>query len=348
MRSIVINQPDDWHLHLRDGKQLAMTVPASARVFARAIVMPNLANPIITVSEAECYRARILEQVPAGRHFDPLMTLYLQDAMSTDEITKADAHPCIYGCKLYPAGATTHSTRGVNNIEFIYPLLEKMANYEMPLLIHGEVTDPDIDIFDREAVFIDRYLLPICERFPQLPIVFEHITTKTAVDFVSQAPSNVAATITAHHLLYNRNTLLAGGIRPHYYCLPILKTEEDRQALLAAATSGVPKFFLGTDSAPHTTIQKESACGCAGIFSAPCALESYATVFDAHHSLDKLENFASRFGAEFYRLPLNTQKVEIRQQEWQVPTVVAAGEDKFIPMCAGETLTWQAKPILTG
>ncbi len=347
MHSIVINQPDDWHLHLRDGDQLAITVPASARVFARAIVMPNLANPIVTVSEAESYRTRILKQVPVEWNFEPLMTLYLQDAMSVEEISKADASPSIYGCKLYPAGATTHSARGVNRIESIYPLLEKMAEYNMPLLIHGEVTDPHVDIFDREAVFIDRVLAPICDQFPQLPIVLEHITTKTAVDFVSQAPGNVAATITAHHLLYNRNALLAGGIKPHYYCLPILKTEEDRQALLKAATSGLPKFFLGTDSAPHTTAQKESACGCAGIFSAPCALEAYATVFDAHQSLDKLENFASRFGAEFYKLPLNSQQVELTRQEWQVPVTVGADADTFKPMCAGETLSWRVSARLT-
>jgi dihydroorotase len=342
MQSIIIPQPDDWHLHLRDGDALSTTVPTTASLFARAIVMPNLIEPVTTVAQAASYRERIMRHVPYGCHFQPLMTLYLHDLMPPSEIVHAKASGFIHGCKLYPAGATTHSDRGVHRLESIYPVLEKMQQVNMPLLVHGEVTAAEIDIFDREAVFIETTLAPLAEQFPELKIVFEHITTAAAVHFVDQSTTRIAATITAHHLLYNRNTLLAGGIKPHYYCLPILKTEQDRLALIRAATSGSGKYFLGTDSAPHSIQHKESACGCAGIYSAPCALEAYAMVFETHDQLDKLADFAARFGAEFYDLPINSGRVRLDPVPWRMPQQLSYAEQNIKPMCAGETLSWQA------
>jgi dihydroorotase len=340
-----IIQPDDWHLHLRDGAALAFTVPATARSFKRAIVMPNLVPPVDSVALAEAYRQRILQYVPAGQSFDPLMTLYLTDSITPAEIKKARQSTAVYACKLYPAGATTNSDAGVNNLDHLHPVFAAMQSEGLPLLIHGEVTDPAVDIFDREKQFIDQHLRPIQQKFPELRIVFEHITTEEAVDFVEHAPDHVGATITPQHLMYSRNDMFVGGIRPHLYCLPILKANRHQRALQRAAISGNPKFFLGTDSAPHARNQKESPCGCAGCFSAPVAIELYAEVFDQLGALDKLESFASFFGADFYGLPRNAETITLRRQKQSVPEELPfVDESGITPLAAGVTLSWQQLP----
>ncbi|NJD07494.1 MAG: dihydroorotase [Methylococcaceae bacterium] len=341
MQSFSLIQPDDWHLHLRDGDALAAPVPASARQFARAIVMPNLKPPVTAVAEALAYRARILEAVPVGSSFEPLMTLYLTESTPVSEVARVAAEPSVHAFKLYPAGATTHSEAGVARIDRIFPVLEAMAYHRVPLLVHGEVVDSEVDIFDRETVFIDTQLAPLVLRFPGLPIVLEHITTEQAVAFVRSAPPNVAATITAHHLLYNRNAMLAGGIRPHYYCLPVLKREQHRRALVAAATSGDEKFFLGTDSAPHGISQKEKFCGCAGCFTAHAAIEFYASVFEAAGRLDKLEAFASLNGPKFYRLPVNSSRIRLVKSDWRIPGQYPFADEAVVPLMAGESLGWR-------
>ena len=340
MQHITLTRPDDWHLHLRDGAALATTVPHTARSFARAIVMPNLKPPVTTTELALAYRARILAALPAGVSFEPLMTLYLTDNTPAQEIIRARQSGQVAAVKLYPAGATTHSDAGVTALEKTWPALEAMQEHGLPLLIHGEVTDTNIDIFDRERVFIERHLIPLTQRFPALRIVFEHITTKEAADFVRAASPNVAATITAHHLLLNRNAMLAGGIRPHYYCLPVLKRETHRLALIAAATSGNPKFFLGTDSAPHTRLTKETSCGCAGMYTAHAAIELYAEAFEAAGALDKLEGFASFYGPDFYHLPRNNTHITLRKQAWRVPATYALGDDVLVPFRANESIAW--------
>jgi dihydroorotase len=340
MQQLTITRPDDWHLHLRDGAALKNTVPHTARYFGRAIVMPNLSPAVTTTEAALAYRQRILEQIPAGSAFQPLMTLYLTDNTAPEEITKAVASGQIFGVKLYPAGATTNSESGVTAVENIYPCLETMSNLGLPLLIHGEVTHNSIDIFDREKVFIDTILSNICSRFPALKVVLEHITTKQAVEFVSTASDNMGATITPQHLLYNRNHMLVGGIRPHYYCLPILKRNEHQQALLEIVASGNNKFFLGTDSAPHATNTKENACGCAGCFSAHAALELYAEVFDDLNALDKLEAFSSFNGADFYGLPRNTELITLSKTSWQVPEFYEFADQQITPLRANEQLLW--------
>jgi len=341
MKQISLLQPDDWHLHLRDGDALQHTVAATARQFARAIVMPNLKPPVTTTAAALAYRERILAARPAGSDFEPLMTLYLTDGMTAAEIATAKASGLVHAVKYYPAGATTNSDNGVTAIDKVYPVLEAMAQAGMPLLIHGEVTNPDIDIFDREQVFIDTVLQPLVARYPTLRIVLEHITTRQAVQFVEQAPTNVGATITAHHLLYNRTHMLSGGIRPHLYCLPVLKRNVHQEALIAAATGGSPRFFLGTDSAPHARHLKEHACGCAGSYTAPAALELYAEVFEQAQALDKLEGFASLYGADFYGLPRNTRRVVLQQTEWNMPDSLDFGDQIVVPLRAGEKLRWQ-------
>jgi len=313
MKTLTITRPDDWHLHVRNGAVLKTVMPHTARQFARAIIMPNLKPPVTTVAQALIYREEILQAVPVGLDFTPLMTLYLTGSTSVDEVKKAAESEHIHAFKLYPAGATTNSDSGVADIKAIYPLLAAMEQYAIPLLIHGEVTDDACDIFDRERVFIDTYLTDITHNFPGLRIVVEHVTTTEAVQFVQDAGANIAATITPQHLLFNRNAILAGGIRPHYYCLPIIKRESHRLALVAAATSGNPKFFLGTDSAPHLTSLKETACGCAGCYSAHAALELYAEAFERADALDKLEGFASFYGADFYRLPRNSGTVTLEK-----------------------------------
>lgn len=343
MNELIIRQPDDWHVHLRDGDMLAAAAPFTARQCARAIVMPNLVPPVTTVAEALAYRERILAAVPADTGFEPLMTLYLTEQTTVAELALAAENPYIHAVKLYPAGATTNSDRGVRDPLAIDPLLAELARSGLPLLVHGEVVDPQVDIFDREARFIDRILTPIRQRFPTLRIVMEHITTEEAVAFVCAQDGSVGATITAHHLLYNRNAMLVGGIRPHYYCLPVLKRERHREALLAAATGGDPRFFMGTDSAPHTQGAKESACGCAGAFTAYAALELYAEAFDQVGKLDHLETFASVNGPNFYRLPLNEAKVRLTRRPQPVPDYFEVGAaERLIPLRAGETLSWQA------
>lgn len=342
MQSLTITQPDDWHLHLRDGDALRDVVEASARQFARAIVMPNLRPPVTTVDHALAYRQRILAALPEGSLFEPLMTLYLTDTTSVEEVRRVSESTVVHGFKLYPAGATTNSDAGVNQLEALYPLFETMERHDVPLLVHGEVTDADIDIFDREKVFIDRHLAPLVHQFPALRVVLEHITTREGAHFVRDSRQGVAATITAHHLLYNRNAMLAGGIRPHFYCLPILKREPHRQALLEAATSGNPKFFLGTDSAPHARQAKESACGCAGCYTAHAALELYSTAFDSVNALEKLEGFASFYGADFYRLPRNARQIRLEKSTWTLPEQLSLGDDALIPFMAGETIGWRA------
>jgi dihydroorotase len=343
MAHLTLTRPDDWHLHLRDGAALRDVVAHSARPFGRAIVMPNLKPPVATVADALAYRRRILDALPEGADFQPLMTLYLTDATPPDEIRRVAEEPAVVALKLYPAGATTHSEAGVKSLEGIYPVLEAMERHDVPLLVHGEVTDSDIDLFDREQVFIDRHLAPLTVRFPALRIVLEHATTREGVAFVRDSGPTVAATLTAHHLLYNRNALLAGGVRPHFYCLPVLKRESHRLALLEAAVSGNPKFFLGTDSAPHPQAQKESACGCAGCYTAHAALELYATAFEAAGALDKLEGFASFHGPDFYRLPRNRGTVMLEKAEWRVPERFAFGGGELIPLRAGETLEWRLR-----
>ncbi|MCT9125188.1 dihydroorotase [Cupriavidus gilardii] len=341
-QTLTITRPDDWHLHLRDGAALAAVLPDTARQFARAIVMPNLKPPVTTVAQAEAYRARILAALPAGLSFEPLMTLYLTDNTQADEIVAARASGFVHGVKLYPAGATTNSDAGVTDIRRCTAALEAMQRVGLPLLVHGEVTDGEIDLFDREAVFIERVMTPLRRDFPALKVVFEHITTKDAADYVREAEGPVGATITAHHLLYNRNAIFIGGIRPHYYCLPVLKRETHRQALVAAAVSGNPRFFLGTDSAPHARGLKEHACGCAGCYTALHAMELYAEAFDAAGALDKLEGFASFHGADFYGLPRNTGTLTLRREPWQLPEALPYGETELVPLRGGETLQWKA------
>lgn len=337
---LTITRPDDWHLHVRDGDALHTVVPHSAAQFGRAIIMPNLRPPVTTTVQALAYRQRIVDAVPEGIRFEPLMTLYLTDNTPPDEIARAAASG-IVACKLYPAGATTNSDAGVTDIRRIYPVLHAMQHHGLLLLVHGEVTDAQVDIFDREAVFIDRVLIPLRQDFPELRIVFEHITTREAAQYVQEADAHTAATITAHHLLYNRNAIFTGGIRPHYYCLPVLKREVHRQALVAAATSGHPRFFLGTDSAPHATHLKEHASGCAGCYTAPAALELYAQAFDAAGALHQLEAFASWHGADFYRLPRNSSHVTLRRQRWTLPESYPYVETSLKPLGAGEELCWK-------
>ena len=340
INTITLTQPDDLHLHVREGDALKSVVPDTARQFARAIIMPNLADPITNVAQAKNYRDEILAAVD-GSDFEPLMTLYLTDKTTAETIHEAKASGFIHALKLYPAGATTNSDKGVTDLKNIYPALEAMQETGIPLLVHGEVTTPEIDIFDRERVFIETILEPLIKRFPTLKVVLEHITTSDAVEFVTNAPDNIAATITAHHLLLNRNTIFAGGIRPHHYCLPILKRETHRQALVKAAISGNPKFFLGTDSAPHTQGAKESACGCAGIYTAYHAMELYTEAFDNADALDKLESFASFFGADFYDLPRNTNTITLVRNEWEVPNKLPLGKESTIPLRAGEKCQWE-------
>ena len=339
--TINIVRPDDWHLHLRDDALMRSVLPDTARQFARAIIMPNLKPPVTTTFQAAAYRERILAAVPAGIKFEPLMTLYLTGNMTPQEIRIAKQSGIIHAVKYYPAGATTNSEAGVTDLRKVYPVLEEMQQVDMPLLVHGEVTDPMVDVFDREAVFIERVLQPLLRDLPKLRVVFEHITTQDAAQFVMETPPTIAATITAHHLLYNRNALFQGGIRPHYYCLPVLKRERHREALLVAATSGSSKFFLGTDSAPHAQHTKENACGCAGTYTAHTALELYAEAFDEVNALDKLEGFASFFGADFYQLPRNTQRVILQRESWQMPATLAFGEHCLIPLRAGEAIKWK-------
>ena len=340
MDRITLTKPDDWHLHLRDGDALPCVVPFTARQFGRAIIMPNLTPPVTTTEHALAYRERILAAVPAGADFQPLMTLYLTDGTPPAEIARAKASGRVFAVKLYPAGATTNSQSGVTDISRCYATLAAMEDAGMPLLVHGEVTHDHVDIFDREAVFIDEVLAPLVARFPALKVVFEHITTAEAAAFVRDAPDNVAATVTAHHLLLNRNHLLVGGMRPHNYCLPVLKRERHRLALVAAATSGSPKFFLGTDSAPHSRAAKENACGCAGSFTAPAAIELYAAVFDAADQLDRLEPFASHFGPDFYGLPRNVDTVELQRRSWTMPSSYPFLDEEIVPFMAGESLGW--------
>lgn len=341
MNKLTLIQPDDWHLHVRHGAILNTVIAHTAKQFARAIIMPNLNPPILTVEQALDYRTEILNALPEGSSFNPLMTLYLSNKLTSDEIKKAAESEHIHAIKLYPAGATTNSESGVSDLKGIYPLLKTMEQVDLPLLIHGEVTNQDCDIFDREKEFVDSSLTDIIKNFPNLRVVVEHVTTKEAVDFVLSASEKVAATITPQHLLFNRNAILAGGIRPHYYCLPIIKREHHRQALVKAATSGNPKFFLGTDSAPHLTHAKESSCGCAGCYSAYGALELYAEAFEQADALDKLEGFASFFGADFYQLPRNTQTVTLQKHAWTVPAYYQVDDENITPLKANEVLNWQ-------
>ena len=337
---LVITRPDDWHVHFRDGAALKTVVPHTARQFARAIVMPNLSPPVTNSAAAMAYRERILSVLPDDHSFDPLMTLYLTDNLDPDEIDKATATGHIPACKLYPAGATTNSDHGVTDIKNISRVLERMQEKGMVLCIHGEVTTSDVDIFDREAKFIDATLAPLLNDFPALKVVFEHITTQEAAQFVNDGPAQLGATITPQHLLYNRNEIFKGGIRPHYYCLPILKRETHRQALIAAATSDTGKFFLGTDSAPHSKERKEAGCGCAGCYSAFHALELYATAFDTVNAIDKLEGFASFFGADFYGLPRNKETITLHNQQLQIPESLPYMNEDIIPLGSGEVLQW--------
>ncbi|MCY3688954.1 MAG: dihydroorotase [Gammaproteobacteria bacterium] len=336
-----IIHPDDWHLHLRDHAALATTVPHTARCFRRAIVMPNLNPPVTTVAAAGEYRARIIEATPRGSDFEPLMTLYLTDNLPIDEIDRAAAEPWLAAVKYYPAGATTNSESGVTAMEKVYPVLEHMAKLGLPLLLHGEVNRAEVDIFDREAVFVEEVLQPLIKRFPLLPIVLEHITTREAAQFVAEADAKIAATITVHHLLYQRSDMLAGGIRPHLYCLPILKRDVHREALRAAATSGNPRFFLGTDSAPHPVGEKESSCGCAGVYTAPAALELYAEVFEEEQALDKLEAFAAFYGPDFYGMKRNSARIELVRRSWEVPRHYDFGSEEVVPIRAGEAVRWK-------
>ena len=339
--SLTLRRPDDWHLHLRDGPMMKAVLPFTARVFGRAIIMPNLVPPVTGVSAAEAYRRRILKALPKRANFTPLMTAYLTDATAPDEIERGFKGGVWLAAKLYPANATTNSARGVTDITRIDKVLERMARIGMPLLVHGEVTDPKIDVFDREAVFMERILAPLLRRLPSLKVVFEHATTRDAIDFVRAQGPNVAATITPHHLVISRNALFHGGLRPHMYCLPVAKREAHRLALRRAATSGDAKFFLGTDSAPHPIADKEKDCGCAGIFCAPAALETYARVFDEENALDKLESFASLNGPRFYGLPFNDTRVTLTREKWKVPAKVKVGSGAVKPFLAGEELGWK-------
>ncbi len=339
--TLTLTQPDDWHLHLRDGPGLAAVIGATARAFRRAIVMPNLKPPVVTLRDAEAYRARILAVLPATSSFEPLMTLYLTDRTSPDEIRAARASGFVHAVKYYPAGATTHSDAGVTSLSKVSRTLAEMERAGLPLLVHGEVTDPEVDIFDRERAFVERVLARVVRDFPELKVVVEHITTREAAEFVFATPPTIAATITPQHLLYNRNAIFAGGIRPHNYCLPVLKREVHRTALVAAAISGNPKFFLGTDSAPHAKHSKEAACGCAGCFSAPAALELYAEAFEDAGALPRLEAFASLHGADFYGLPRNSGRVTLRREPWTVPAELPFGAQTIVPLRAGESVRWR-------
>lgn len=341
MQEITLTRPDDWHLHLRDGALLPDTVPHTARYMGRAIIMPNLVPPVTTTTEAVAYREQILPCIPEGSNFSPLMTLYLTDKTSPEEIMSAKESGLVFGVKLYPAGATTNSDKGVTDIMQTYPALEKMAEVGMPLLVHGEVTRSEVDIFDREKTFIDEILAPLHVRFPTLKIVFEHITTRDAADFVLASGENIGATITPQHLMFNRNHMLVGGVRPHYYCLPILKRHVHQQALQDAVASGSPRIFLGTDSAPHTQNNKETACGCAGCFSAHAALELYAEIFEDLGIMEKLEAFASFNGPDFYGLPRNIDKITLRKEPWKVPESYALGHEILVPLNAGTEMRWK-------
>jgi len=341
MNIITLIQPDDWHCHLRDDAYLSRTVTDTAMHFKRAIVMPNLSSPITSIAAATAYKNRIEKHIPTGSDFTPLMTLYLTETMSPEIINAAKG--IITACKYYPAGATTNAKAGIHDIQKIYPLLEQMQSAAMPLCIHGESIDKDADIFDREKLFLTETLNAIIKDFPTLRVILEHISTKAAVDFVLQAPNNIAATITPHHLHYNRNDLFHHGIHPHYYCLPILKRSEDQQALIQAAISGNPKFFLGTDSAPHAEEKKENACGCAGIYSAHAALGFYAEIFEKYNALDKLEKFASVFGAEFYQLPINKNNISLEKTSYKIPERLSFGDTQLIPMKAGEIISWKIR-----
>ena len=338
--TLTITRPDDWHIHFRDGAAMQSVLPGTARVFGRAIAMPNLKPPVVNVADATAYRGRLLAAA-AGTAFEPLMTLYLTDNTQPEEIHRARASGLVHAVKYYPAGATTNSDSGVTDLTKAYKTIAAMEEVGMPLLLHGEVVDSDVDVFDREAVFIERHLVQLMKDFPRLKIVLEHITTRQAAEFVSAAPAQVAATITVHHLLYNRNAMFRGGIRPHLYCLPVLKRETHRQALIAAATSGNPKFFLGTDSAPHAVGAKEAACGCAGIYSAHAAIELYAEAFEDAGALDRLEAFASFYGADFYGLPRNPDTITLRRESWTVPANLGLGEATLVPLRAGETIRWR-------
>jgi dihydroorotase len=341
MNELTITQPDDWHLHLRDGEALQAVVQATAAQFARAVVMPNLKPPVVTVAQANAYRDRILKALPEGSTFEPLMTLYLTDNTSAEEIVKLAESQHVHAVKLYPAGATTNSDAGVSDLKKAASALEAMQRRGVPLLIHGEVTDQEVDLFDREAMFIDTVLQPLRKDFPALRVVFEHITTEQAAHYVRDADEGIAATITAQHLLYNRNAIFKGGVRPHWYCLPVLKREKHRAALLAAAVSGNPRYFLGTDSAPHAQKLKEHAAGCAGCYTAPHAMELYAAAFEMAGKLDKLEGFASFYGPDFYKLPKNTKKVVLRRESWQIPDSLPFPGDAIVPLAAGEQLNWR-------
>jgi dihydroorotase len=341
MDRLTLKRPDDWHLHLRDGNAMASVLADSARRFARAIVMPNLQPPVRTTQQALDYRERILGALPDGAEFEPLMTLYLTDDTPPEEIARAKLSGRVFGVKLYPAGATTNSESGVTRLSRCFHTLEKMEELGLPLLVHGESADPHIDVFDREQTFIEEVLGPTVARFSNLKVVLEHITTREAVQYVEVTGDNVAATITAHHLLLNRNALFMGGIRPHHYCLPVLKREEHRDALVAAAVSGNPKFFLGSDSAPHARSAKESGCGCAGIYTAHAAIELYAVAFEEAGALDRLEGFASEFGPRFYGLPANRDSITLVREEWTVPEKLPFGGEELVPLRAGETLPWK-------
>jgi dihydroorotase len=344
MKPLVIRRPDDWHLHLRDAAALRAVLPFSAARFARAIVMPNLDPPVTTTAAALAYRERILAALPAGAQFEPLMTLYLTDTTPVEEISRAAAAGCVLGCKLYPAGATTHSDAGVTDVRRLDAVLARMAEVGMVLQVHGEVTDSEVDVFERETRFIDAVLAPLAERHGSLRIVLEHITTRAALDYVLTARDGLAATVTPQHLLMNRNALFAGGLRPHHYCLPVLKAEAHRAALLAAVAGGSPRLFLGTDSAPHARSAKEAPCGCAGIFSAHAGIELYAEAFASAGALGRLEAFAAVYGADFYRLPRNSGTITLLPQEWEVPAHYAFGSDELVPLRAGERILWRLAP----
>lgn len=341
MEKITLIRPDDWHLHLRDGEQMQAVLADTARRFGRAVVMPNLRPPVTTVALAAAYRERIVAALPEGSRFQPLMTLYLTDNTAPAEIVHAKASGLVHGVKYYPAGATTNSDSGVTDLARCSAVLEEMERQDVPLLVHGEVTDPEVDVFDREKVFIERTLAPLIERFPGLRVVLEHVTTRDGVEFVRSASARVAATLTAHHLLMNRNAMFSGGIRPHHYCLPVLKRETHRQALMAAAASGDPKFFLGTDSAPHAKNAKEAACGCAGMYTAHAGIELYAEAFEQAGALDRLEAFASLHGADFYGLPRNTETITLVKQSWEVPGALPFGAETLVPLRAGGSVAWK-------
>jgi dihydroorotase len=341
MNELTIIRPDDWHLHLRDGDHMRAVLRDTVRRFGRAIVMPNLRPPVTTTAAAIAYKERIVAALPVGAKFEPLMTLYLTDNTRPEEIARAKASGSVHAVKYYPAGATTNSDAGVSDLARCYAVLDAMSAHGMPLLVHGEVTDPTVDIFDREQAFLERVLSPLALRFPQLKIVVEHITTREAAQFVREASVNIAATITAHHLLLNRNALFAGGIRPHHYCLPVIKREIHREALVAAAVSGSPKFFLGTDSAPHAKHTKETACGCAGVYTAHAGIELYAEAFEKAGALERLESFASRYGADFYGLPYNDARITLERTDVAVPEELLFGGDKLVPFRAGEVLAWR-------